>query len=79
MKSHRIDKIDLLKLDCEGAEWEILPAAEPVLPRIRQICLEYHNGELTANWLEEWLRAHEFEVRRTDGAWTGTLWAWRAT
>ena len=37
-----IEAVDLLKLDCEGAEWDILPAAEGVLPRVRQICMEFH-------------------------------------
>ncbi|HEY6360876.1 MAG TPA: FkbM family methyltransferase, partial [Vicinamibacterales bacterium] len=39
MADYRIDRVDLLKLDCEGAEWDILPAAEGVLPRIDQICM----------------------------------------
>jgi FkbM family methyltransferase len=40
-----IENCDLLKLDCEGAEYEIIMAAQPsVLARIRRIVLEYHNG-----------------------------------
>ena len=42
MEDYSIDTLDLLKLDCEGAEWDILPAAERVLPRVRQICMEFH-------------------------------------
>ena len=42
MDHYGIDSVDLLKLDCEGAEWDILPAAERVLPRVRQICMEFH-------------------------------------
>lgn len=77
MAAHGIERIDLLKLDCEGAEWDILPAAECLLPRIRAISMEYHNGKLDANWLELWLRQHDFEVRRTSGQWNGHLWAWQ--
>lgn len=37
---------DLLKLDCEGAEHEILESASPAtLGRIRRIALEYHSVE----------------------------------
>ena len=31
-------------MDCEGAEWDILPAAEAVLPRVRQIAMEFHSA-----------------------------------
>lgn len=40
-----IDTIDLLKMDCEGCEYEVLRgAAPPVMARIQSIVLEYHNG-----------------------------------
>ena len=76
MTELNIDRIDLLKLDCEGAEWEIIPAAEAVFPRVRQLCMEYHNGKLNASWLERWLQQRGYEVRRTSGEWNGLLWAW---
>ncbi len=77
MRYNHIETIDLLKLDCEGAEWDILPGAVQLLPRVRQICMEYHNGKLTADWLEPWLKQNGYEVRRTSGEWNGLLWAWR--
>jgi FkbM family methyltransferase len=77
MRENNIDTIDLLKMDCEGAEWDILPAAEMILPKIRQLCLEYHNSKLTVEWLEPWLTKKGFTVRRTHGTWNGLLWAWR--
>jgi FkbM family methyltransferase len=46
LQEHQIEKVDLLKLDCEGAEWEILPAtSDEDLGRIRQIVMEVHGGE----------------------------------
>ena len=42
IREQGLEQIDLLKLDCEGAEWDILPEAELILPRIRQICMEFH-------------------------------------
>lgn len=77
MRDNNIETIDLLKMDCEGAEWDILPGAAELFPRIKQVCLEYHNGKLTANWLEQWLQQHGYVVRRTSGEWNGLLWAWR--
>lgn len=77
LDEQRVESVDLLKLDCEGAEWDLLPAAEPVMPRVRQICMEYHNGTLTADWLQPWLEGHGFRVWRTYDAWNGFLWARR--
>jgi len=75
-----IDRVDLLKLDCEGAEWDILPAAEEVLPRIRQICMEFHCAEgWTPDKLASWLRERGYQVEHTSGPWNGMLWAWRQT
>lgn len=78
MDEHRLARIDLLKLDCEGAEWDILPAAERVLPRIRQICMEYHcERGWTPDRLAGWLRERGYRVWHTSGSWNGLLWAVR--
>jgi FkbM family methyltransferase len=78
MRDVGIDRITLLKLDCEGAEWDILPAAEEVLPRIQQICMEFHcERGWTAGKLAAWLRDRWYEVRHTPGQWNGLLWAVR--
>jgi FkbM family methyltransferase len=78
LDDHGIDSVDLLKLDCEGAEWDILPAAERVLPRVRQICLEFHcERGWTAVRLADWLRVRGFTVSHTGGRWNGLLWATR--
>jgi FkbM family methyltransferase len=43
LDSNEIDKCDLLKMDCEGAEYEILLSArENTMKRIKKISLEYH-------------------------------------
>lgn len=74
-----ISRLDLLKLDCEGAEWDIIPAAEEVLPRIRRIAMEFHcTAEWTAERLADWLRARGYNVRHTPSSWNGMLWAERA-
>lgn len=73
-----LTRIDLLKLDCEGAEWDILPAAGHLLPLVRQIAMEFHclHG-WTPERLASWLEARGFEVAHTGGHATGFLWARR--
>jgi len=45
LRDNNIEKVDLLKLDCEGAEWEILPAtSDEELGRIVRIVMEVHGG-----------------------------------
>ncbi len=78
MRECGLERIDLLKMDCEGSEWDILPAAREVLTRIRQICMEFHPARgWTAEKLAEWLRACGYEVWYTKAPWNGTLWARR--
>ena len=80
MDQYGIGSVDLLKLDCEGAEWDILPAAERVLPRVAQICMEFHcERGWTAVKLADWLRSRGFVVSHTAGPWNGLLWATRST
>ena len=78
VQEHGLARIDLLKLDCEGAEWEILPAADLVLPLVRQISMEYHclHG-WTPQKLAGWLRVRGFDVEHTPGHANGLLWARR--
>jgi FkbM family methyltransferase len=79
-----LDRIDLLKLDCEGDEWDILPASDAVLPIVRQLCMEYHcERGWTPERLSAWLTDREFEVTHTGDtgrarpSWNGLLWARR--
>ena len=60
MEDNEIDHIDFLKMDCEGAEYDIFYTAPlDVLGRIRKIAIEYHmvddarNGEMLKRFLEE--------------------------
>jgi len=42
-KKNKIDKCDLLKMDCEGAEFEIIyNASSECLDKIEEIRMEYH-------------------------------------
>jgi FkbM family methyltransferase len=57
---------DLMKLDCEGAEYEILfKAPDTVLQRIHRIVMEYHDnaGPFTHKDMARFLQEKGYEVR----------------
>jgi FkbM family methyltransferase len=64
-EEHNLTVCDYLKIDCEGAEYDILfNAGESTLARIRHLCLEYHDG-VTAHThadLARFLREKGFHV-----------------
>jgi FkbM family methyltransferase len=78
-ESNSLDHIDLLKIDCEGAEFEILYSnSSEYLNRIREIRMEYHNrdskndiGELI-KFLEE--KGKDVVLLRPHDDYSGTLW-----
>jgi len=69
-------KIDLAKIDCEGAEWEMFKDPEP-WKAIRHLRMEYHliGGRRFAD-VESRLTTLGFEISQHDpaGGW-GTVWA----
>ncbi len=68
--------IDLLKLDCEGAEWQILHDTES-LKEVRAITLEYHIDEKNDhNSIKRILENANFKLIRHER--TGSTWgmAW---
>jgi FkbM family methyltransferase len=68
--------VDLLKLDCEGAEWDLFRVSE-IWKRVRNIRMEFHlfNGE-TVQQLERVLEDLGFEVVLLQpGPGFGMLWA----
>jgi len=57
---------DLLKMDCEGAEYDILfQAPDAVFPRIARLVMEYHEGVTPYSHrdLVSFLQAQGFQVR----------------
>ncbi|MBI2607942.1 MAG: FkbM family methyltransferase [Candidatus Doudnabacteria bacterium] len=65
MLDHGLEKINFLKLDCEGAEYNILLNIKPeILKRIEKIALEYHNfGVRSHHQLVDCLRQAGFDVK----------------
>jgi len=71
-----LDKVDFMKIDCEGAEYEILfSTPERILSKIRKIVGEYHdlNAERHGGILEKFLMQKGFKTEfRAAGA--GNPW-----
>ena len=84
-----LERIDLLKMDIEGAEYPVLLSTAPeTLARVRCLVLEYHEFEAAA-WrpamLVEHLQAQGFETAVEGGIFpqkllfgTGIIKAWRS-
>ena len=66
--------IDLLKMDCEGSEWEILPIPD-LFKRTKNLCMEYH-GRGGAAKAKELLLAYGHEILDISGTDDcGLLWS----
>jgi FkbM family methyltransferase len=83
MESNHLDHIDLLKMDCEGAEYEILYSTPlPYLERIAAIRMEYHNldsHQRNVEGLKRFFTGSGFTVThvKPNSGTNGTLWAER--
>ena len=62
---NKLSKIDLLKIDCEGAEFEILSSTpKNIFSRIKQIVLEYHQlNDMKVTDLVELLQSMNYNVQ----------------
>lgn len=81
MAQNQLDTVDLLKLDCEGAEYEILyNISNQDLHKIQLMCIETHLGtgvRENTSALEKFLKEKNFKVDTLDEGKTGYLWAWK--
>ena len=83
-ESNKIETIDMLKIDCEGAEYEILyNTPRAYFARINEIRMEYHNleaeGRSNVEGLKSFLSEQGFRITFTKAntPTNGTLWASR--
>jgi FkbM family methyltransferase len=72
----RLGYVDLLKLDCEGAEWDIFRSQE-AWRMVRELRMEYHLvHNHTVNDVKESLAALDFSTTRfLEGPGFGMVWA----
>ncbi|MBR9699275.1 FkbM family methyltransferase [Candidatus Woesearchaeota archaeon] len=77
MDHHNIKRCGFLKLDCEGAEYEILMSTpKGYLKRIKNIALEYHDvGTARRDELVEFLKKAGFTVRAKGNEKIGIMYA----
>lgn len=84
MDEHQIERIDFLKLDCQGAEGPILETtSQSYLRRINKIAMEYHDhiSRLKHQDLQKILEEAGFTtlLKKADGeSPLGFLYGWRA-
>jgi len=78
-KKENIERIDFLKLDCEGAEFEILQSDETILDRVSKIIMECHPfKDNTTDKMINLLKRNGFNVQsdlNSDGSGVGMLYA----
>jgi FkbM family methyltransferase len=68
----QLDELDCLKMDVEGAEYDILLTSETAtLRRIRLITMEYHDAERAASLWAKFADAGFQQLRLTTGGWSG--------
>jgi len=77
LDDHGIRQVDLLKLDCEGAEYGILfHLPDSIWPRIANIALETHlTDEWTTRDMVDFLRSKGYQVDAEERRVTGNVWA----
>ena len=82
MDNHALERIDFLKLDCEGAESSILRSTpEAYLKRVKKIAMEFHDylSDTSHEELQAILQRADFRTRlKWDSkSPVGYLYAWR--
>lgn len=77
-QKNKIEVCDLLKLDCEGAEFELLYSCPPEsIAKVQRIAMEVHEGKEEGHnmqALSAWFVSHGFIARHKKQM----LWAWRS-
>lgn len=69
----RLDRVDLLKLNCEGAEWEIFESEKECWNKVKNLTMEYHLiDHYTKTDVERKVKELGFEIIHTEQ--TGPTW-----
>lgn len=70
----RYPRVDLIKVDVEGAEWEVLEGAESIMEKIRSWIIELHNLQRKKE-LQKKLSRYGYSLNWLD---LGHIFAWRS-
>ena len=71
VNEHNIDKIDLLKIDTEGHEFEVLMGAQNIINKnkVKYILIELHSSKMYKNYskikIEEFLKINNFIILKS--------------
>lgn len=68
MKDVQIDRIDLLKVDIEGAEQYLIEDIGDWSPHVNQVLLEVHHN-IDTNWCEQKIRSAGYSLIKDYGDW----------
>jgi hypothetical protein len=85
LRTWDVRRVDLLKIDVEGSEWEVLAGVEPELwTRIRQVVVEVHDVTGRVAAVDQLLRQQGFETAVEQEDWAvhallgvASVFAWR--
>lgn len=81
IKSQGLDRVDFLKMDCEGSEYGIFYATEPEdFKRIHFMSIETHRGNEPEHQhaaLVDFLRKQGYQLQEEDYGKVGYIWAHR--
>jgi 31-O-methyltransferase len=70
IREHGVERIDLLKIDVEGSEWDVLAGIDDEhWPRIRQLILEVHDVDGRVERTGDLLSAKGYLVSTSPGLW----------
>jgi hypothetical protein len=74
---YHIDRIDLLKIDTESAEFDIVAGVRKEhWPLVRQVVMEIHNGEMYARKMGDFLESVGFKLHyQQEAATSANNWS----
>ena len=70
LREHRLDVVDLVKIDVEGAEWDVIRGIDDAdWPRLRQLALEVHDVDGRVERIRGLLQSKGYRVTVEPAEW----------